>query len=763
MELLSSNGNRGLNLNLLSKESDIDDTDYLSKYFVVTEFNPKFSPGKNAVAFNGSEFLKEGSEIQIECIDSSGNSLYIEIAKSNNKIYKEASSYVVSIHVYGDTSNGPGKLILFGTTKVGHSVKWVSNINIDKNSPNVSSVRFYDTPSLSVKPIQSPQLSDLSERIKIAEFSGPFRGYAVLPQKDFVLSGKQNLDTDYRVEFTGHIQRGTSASINSQLEGFPVKLMVKSLQRSNSSYVYETSTTSSFLIKKVLNERTFQLNDPFYVVDERNNKVVSNVVEGTFYITYPYISYNTASDSSSYLYILNDQGETVPVRTSYAEIVYKNIKTFTGYIARHKVYRKSLFSPGDFEVIADEPLSPIELLTDTTTTNKYFNSLGKFYNQNHIQRYWMTSSSDIILSSDSQHLIDSLKIDSNDIENLNGQFIIAKVDSSFLNRNAEYLPYIESEFSNQSGSHYDSNFIELQPVPHLLSFNIILEKSVAKNDLSKEIPRIDFFFTSSEQKIIQEKNYYPGKGVLLGSVDFKEEQLQKRFKDKQYFSFNPKNNLHGTLIISPIRCRGYISDLSLKVYGDDGFSPDVLATRIPFPISVPNESFEIKSELFDINSNLIYNNLKTIQSFDPSGSTLNSYVPGQTSLDGTGFTIIKGSLLVSQSLYVRSDTHLSKSLYLHGLNQRTCTQPSPKFILGIDGDNQSVFLWPYNCIRGSVTQTTIGGGSGLKYDDKWLWVPGASSNKTINFQSLTGRKIYWVGNTKVISTEDLTISDTSLL
>jgi hypothetical protein len=47
----------------------------------------------------------------------------------------------------------------------------------------------------------------------------------------------------------------------------------------------------------------------------------------------------------------------------------------------------------------------------------------------------------------------------------------------------------------------------------------------------------------------------------------------------------------------------------MRVYGDDGFSPDVFISRIPWPISVANETYQIKSELFDINHQLVYSDL----------------------------------------------------------------------------------------------------------------------------------------------------------
>jgi hypothetical protein len=68
--------------------------------------------------------------------------------------------------------------------------------------------------------------------------------------------------------------------------------------------------------------------------------------------------------------------------------------------------------------------------------------------------------------------------------------------------------------------------------------------------------------------------------------------------------------------------------MQFSTYSEPSFSPEIFTSRIPFPITVAGEQFEIKSELFDINSNLVYSDLRTIALFDPSGATL---VPTTTS------------------------------------------------------------------------------------------------------------------------------------
>jgi hypothetical protein len=94
MELLSGYGKRGVELGLLKKPADVIDTEYLSKYFVLQEFSPELTAGKNSVTFNGSEYLKKGSEVLVECIDSNGEPLYIE-STTRNSAYRESSAYIL--------------------------------------------------------------------------------------------------------------------------------------------------------------------------------------------------------------------------------------------------------------------------------------------------------------------------------------------------------------------------------------------------------------------------------------------------------------------------------------------------------------------------------------------------------------------------------------------------------------------------------------------------------------------------------------------
>lgn len=667
MELLSGYGKRGVDLGLLTKQADLNDTEYLSKYFVLQEFSPEFTAGKNSITFNGSEYLKKGSEVFVECIDSDGEPLYIESTTKTNVIYKESSAYILSIHVYAETASGPGKFILYGTTVNGSTVKWIGNISINKNKSNISTVRFYNKPSLEVLPVLSPVLAYVGDLNKQVEMSGSFYSFAVNPYKDSSKINKQNVDIDYRIyakNLTSDVD--STGSFNSQLKDFKIDLKVKTIQNPFSYKNSNVNLTTSLVIKKVINNSTIVVDDVISYKDKNKNDIVINVVDGEFFLRYPYILYNTASESQSYL-TTNARDGLVFIKQSYADIIYRNIRTFSGFIARHKLYRKSLFSPGDFEVISDEPLASYELLQDKLTTNKSFDKMGSFYNQRHINKYWFTGSNNLTLNQTSNKLIDAVNITTNNnhisYDSLSN-YIILKDNSSYLERNSTYFPYNSVEFLAASGSSYDSNFIELKKnVNYIISLNAILKKD--NTSLMETDAGLEFYFTSSISNINLESNVVKNQNGLLklGSILAYEPVEEKHYSNTS-FMFSINNDLYGTFVIVPRKCSAIISELSMRPYGDFAFSPDTLITRIPFPISIANEAFEIKSELFDINSNLVYSDLRTVASFDPSGSSLLINIPGLKDPNKT--TFLSGSLLISQSLWVGDNAYVTGSLQIGG-------------------------------------------------------------------------------------------------
>lgn len=659
-QLLSSFGKRGVELGLNTMLVDIEDTSFLSQYFSIAEFNPVLTGGKNPVAFNGSSLLKEGSEIQVQCIDSNGNSLYIERPKSSVQ-FSDVSKFIISIHVYNETYNGKGKLIFVGTTPRDEIVRWQADITIDKTIQNSSKVRFINKPIIEARSLLYPVVNNLVGAALTYQYqlTGSLSSISADPKKDTIKSAvnPKKTDIDYRVIM--NISDAASAatlypttSFNSQMEGQSFHITARNIQYPFSYVGRDTIWTGSFKVKKVIDSKTLQLNEPFYFPYGRN-QVVTNVNTGYFTASYKWVAYNTASDAYQKYYPIS--GSPISIKESYAEIVYRNLKTFSGFIARHKLYRKSLVYPGDFQLVSDEPLGALELLNDPITSNKTYNRIGLFYNQTHINRYWfvnsgslLTSSVSLALSHSVKPMIDAVRIAAPGDSYADGKsYIIAKTVSDGVTNDSIYYPYNSDSFNDLSGSEYNSNFVNLKAnALYVLSLNISMEKPKTATDT-----KVSFYFTSSISSITKEKDYIAPYGLKIGEIATKEQTTFKTFKDKQYLFFTPSEDYYGTIVIVPNNCNITISDVSLKVYGDYGFSPDILFTKIPFRVNVGNEGFILKAELFDVNSTLVYSDLQTIQSFDSNGESLFVYIPN-SNIDPTKVQYISGSLTISQSIFL---------------------------------------------------------------------------------------------------------------
>ena len=745
LNLLNSFGKRGVDYGLYTKDADLIDPEYLSRYFVVSEFNPTFTAGKNAFLFNGSNFLKTGSEILVQAQDSVGNILYLEMAKYSGQAaktyaYKESTAFVFAFHVYNDTADGVGKIILYGTLIDGRTVKWIQNITINKTLKNSSKVRFYLAPELNVDSDVVPVLSSSISTglVDIKTMTGRMAGVAFDPPKDTnqATVNSRNTDVDYRLTITNPVITPATSddnAINSQMVNSYINLNIDRIQYPTTQYDVDAVITASYLVKDAVTSNTLKISIPFFSKDQGGNDTVTNISDAYFSITYPFVNYNTNPTQYETTTI---GGVTYVVKSCYGDITYKNIRTFSGYVARHKVYRKSLVSSADWSVIADEPVGDNEILQDNLTQNKYFQRLGVFYNDQHIARYWFTSSTNFSLTHTPYVAINSARIYSTNPMGLVSDYALVKNDSVTTNRDAIYVPYDAAQQQIQSGSAYDSNFMELKAnVQYIFELSAIIEKGF--NQTNAEL---QFYFTSSVPDAQKEKAYDSQFGIKIANIAANQSGSTKFNVENLITFFTPQEDLFGTLVIVPKYCNAYIKDLSFRVYGDDGFSPDTFTTRIPWPISVANESYQIRAELFDINQNLVYSDLATFQNFDPNGESLIPYIPGGGSQ--------AGDFTVGHNLIVGNDAFIGNNLYLPNITARPTGNPalSQSRILSVRADGAIVFDPMVD----------------IAADDKYLYLSLGSATSRLSttittkksisseYDALGGRKIYWVGGIKVV-------------
>ena len=632
----------GKNLGLSTMSVDIEDISYLSNYFNVTEFNSTFGVGKNCIVVNGTDSLST-ADILVEARDSNGNYLFIEKA-----IYKDTltnkTKYIYSFYVYEDNSNGAGNLILVSTTKDNKKVRWKSNIVINNTTETTSVPRFYDSPKLFIESDILPA-TYTTNKVSSNSVSGSAYTIAYYPSKDFNI-----LTSPYRKNALDYRLIDNTANFSSSFKNFDVTLYVNKIKDFNSKNEISISDTASIKIKDVKNSTTLLLETP-YVYNSKNG--IAEISDAKYILNLNYdFTYNSASfgETNRIKEYSDIYGNTRYKKYSYVNIIYKNLSTFSGKIAKHRIYRKSLNLSGDYELILDETITQNEILRDPFTPNKNFENLGSFYNQFHIDNFWFTSSANLSITSDNTTFVDGLKINGN---NLTGtEYIITKVNSVFQNRNATYLPYDGSV----TGSAFDCNFIKLyKDTNYTLTFNAFIQDTL-KTPTSK----LNFYLKSSISTLQNDLNYDSSKGLKIASLDFNSNDYVKNSGKLQSFDFKLSNDLAGcTLVIYPEGIsETTISNISLKISEQLGYTSDGYFTRILFPISTAGEIFEIKGELYDNNGILTYSNLNVIKTIDPDGITL---APDMTLTTGnevhipvglvvSGSTIISGSLNVYQSI-----------------------------------------------------------------------------------------------------------------
>ena len=165
-----------------------------STYFRISEFKDTFSGGKNGFLIEGSEFLKETTEIKIEILDVEGNPIYFEPGDGIPEYY-EGVSKLISVHIYEDVPIGIGKITILGELKNYlengdvirpipddwkglYNVKWERDFKINRLLSNEDKVRFNRRPVINIEEISRPIFT--ATPIEVQQ-SGIVNGLPIVP------------------------------------------------------------------------------------------------------------------------------------------------------------------------------------------------------------------------------------------------------------------------------------------------------------------------------------------------------------------------------------------------------------------------------------------------------------------------------------------------------------------------------------------------------------------------------------------------------
>lgn len=475
-----------------------------SEYFRITELNETLTGGKNGFLIEGSEHLKESTEIKIEILDVDGNPIYFEPGNGIPEYY-EGNSKLIAIHVYDDVSIGIGKITILGELKtylsdIGeivnipnewagvYNVKWEKSIQINKNVSNETIVRFYRRPTVKVdelvKPIFTKNIPQITQ-------TGSLSGISQNPPSGTDLSNWR-AGVNYKLKIEDGITNWTSSVDDNTIS-------VPSLNYSSN-------------VIEVLSNKEVMVDTPF----TSSNGLVSDFFPTPYTTTFEFVEGQTVTDSA--------------LTGSFAKINFNNLKTFVGDVARVKVFRKSRNTIGDFQFVQESKLESSELLKDITTTSDTELSYGRF-DETNLSNYWVTSSDDHPVTINSDILNASVKIDYDLTEggiqtlSTSGSFEISSgveytLNFRTLKSGSIGTPSIRAYFS---GSNYEQNFLTIEGsdiynTRQTVSQNILATDTSADTFLKFDINGGDWYISNVSLKNAQDTSFSPDEFTLIQDI-----------------------------------------------------------------------------------------------------------------------------------------------------------------------------------------------------------------------------------------------------
>lgn len=593
--------------NLSSFQTFIVDDTINSDYFRITEFKDTFTGGKNGFLIEGSEYLKESTEIKIELLDVNGDPLYFEPGDGIPEYY-EGISKLVAVYVYEDTPIGLGKIIVLGelkeydnngvTQKVPdewegiYNVKWERTFNINKNLANEDKVRFYRRPDININEIVKPIFSGNPETVTQ---TGSLSGIPLVPNEETSLTNF-SLPTSYRLTIdSGSFWTG---SVKGQQINFD-----------NLNY--------SPIVDDIVNDVEIVVSPPY-----TENNLVKSFKDEDYSVTFPY---------------LEGVGDLATALTgSFAEINITDLKTFVGDVARVKVFRRSQSNLTDFEFTQDIQLESNEILRDIETLGKRAELYGQF-TEDVISNYWETSSNQTEVSINQNFLYNSVKLNS--------------VPESYFNTTEEFTIKNEVEYTLDfnvrkeentsgdyllvflSGSFNDSSV--RQDIIKIDSDNSLLEKTnintnIIANafDSSKlfiEVNGSDWYINNLSLKASQETSFSPDEITFIQPVP---KTLPAETFDFRFDFYDINNNFIPIQVDASKTFTGgnlNLFEKNIDITPDNLYFPFDSASSPANPISPKVINFDVETTL--ITGSITY----TSAAYDASGDEISAseYAGGQ--------------------------------------------------------------------------------------------------------------------------------------
>jgi len=410
--------------------------------------------------------------------------------------------------------------------------------------------------------------------------------------------------------------------------------------------LFKKPTTYSKQILKVENGKNLII--PPYKITRRSDGQQRSVPLSNFSFTISYEKVVPAPDVDEVF------------KKSYADIQFRNLRTFSGDVYKAKIFTKEKGSQGDFEKIADVVLDAQNQLVDKTGATG-FEHIGLFYTSSIIDNSWVSSSNQSSASINNTYIAAGALLSGSNEEN-GSDFTFVTSGSYDLQRNEDYIVSFDTYFFKENKK--DSN-----------------------GDTTKQA-ELEVFLTGSAISPSSTGSEYS-----LGVVDNTFEGMKNK-NDGQinnvfnYFkTHNKRVSLPNTKLGFRVKSgRFVIANVSLEPFAEKNFNPQSFRTLIPMPKPVKRgQRFDFFAEFYD------YNNNKADFEAQTSASIVFDGAP-QIIADGTD-AVLTGSVFLGstqgQGIELHGGSAYMRSLGYNGFD-RTIGENLGGFMIFSGSVSQSI-------------------------------------------------------------------------
>ena len=644
----------------------IEDTSPASPfYFDVEDFPIAVGGGRHIIKIKGNGLnMRLNTPIDVEFIDAQGQRIFVEVLNYTDRF----NNFYIAFEIYDITARGIATAYFVGEALFDqkgtpvptqfrdiYNVRWSKQFSVQPFERNNAELIFDNPPQVGVVQVSVPArvrpLTAGGNAYKFITYTGSIDEFTIVDtsfegyDRDFqssanildsrtqtiridplgqpsminsVPTARRSTDTDIfngfyinnTTRFTTRLI-STSSFFSKELVGAFFEFFDSASAPQSLSPVIPAgySISGSLSEQLALYQATIVevVNTTQAILDTKLsvNVVNNNTVSPNTQVQFTYKNASTFTGSFTYVPTITNFITSSVVNDSYIEFTFTDLKPLSGEVYRIRTSTKFSDIVGDYKLLNDQIIRPVEYLTDAeypngiyyTRRDSDYRLIGHFTTQSILDTYWQfyheTPSGFDIVSGSINSIVQS--------------------EAAFLRPNFTQSLLFTTRYNqnyNEKQTYTLSAFVTLGPYTEL---EVYMNSDVLNTHLS--IPQLypKGFTKSTNIERSRYRGDYSRFGKYLGKIT--NDRPITKYYGRVMFDFETDasgfgNPLFRAKIIDEMNMTGsaYLSEVSIKPFTLNGFTPSIVQYAVPLPqdlldASALSQSIDIKIEYLDYTGN----------------------------------------------------------------------------------------------------------------------------------------------------------------